>query len=90
VTWQTRELGTTSKAASGSALGTTSTPDTERELGTTSTPDTGRGAGTVRWQCHKTFYSRNLIIFVLSYCVCLCEAFPVKSNVCDKSQRWST
>ncbi len=33
-----------------------------------------------RAQCCKTFYSRNLRIFVISYSVCPQQAFPVKSN----------
>ncbi len=32
---------------------------------------------------YKTFYGRNLRIFVISYIVCPWQAFPVYSNVCE-------
>jgi hypothetical protein len=35
-----------------------------------------------RAQCYKTFYGRNLRIFVISYSVCPWQTFPAQSNVC--------
>ncbi len=35
-----------------------------------------------RAQCYKTFYDRNLRIFVISQSVCQRQAFPAQSNVC--------
>ncbi len=35
-----------------------------------------------RGQCYKTFYVRNLRIFVISQSVCPWQAFPAQSNVC--------
>jgi hypothetical protein len=37
-------------------------------------------------ECYKTFYSRNLRIFVISQCVCPWQAFPVWSLVCGQGQ----
>jgi hypothetical protein len=33
--------------------------------------------------CYKTFYGRNLQIFVISYSACPCQTFPAWSNVCE-------
>ncbi len=33
-------------------------------------------------QCYKTFYDRNLQLFIISETVCYCQAFPAYSNVC--------
>ncbi len=44
-------------------------------------------------QYYKTFYGRNLLMFVVSYRVCSRQAFPVKSNVCWQGRNltdWST
>jgi hypothetical protein len=35
-----------------------------------------------RGQCYKAFFFRNLRIFIISWSVCPCQAFPAKSNVC--------
>jgi hypothetical protein len=35
-----------------------------------------------RWKCYKTFFVRNLRIFVISYHVRLWQAFPALSIVC--------
>ncbi len=40
----------------------------------------------IRYQCYKTFYDRNLRNFVISWSVCTCQAFPAFFNVCWKSQ----
>ncbi len=34
----------------------------------------------------ELFYGRNLRIFVIRQSVCLCQAFPVQSDVCQQSQ----
>jgi len=44
-------------------------------------------------KCYKTFYSRNLRMFVISFSVYPCQAFPVQSDVCLYSRNlpyWRT
>jgi len=45
-----------------------------------------------RGQCYKTFYGRNLRIFVLRKSVYLWQAFPAEPNVCGQEicLMWST
>ncbi len=37
-------------------------------------------------QCYKTFFARNLYIFVISQSVCPWQAFPAQSNVCRQGR----
>jgi len=37
-------------------------------------------------QCYKTFFVRNLRIFVISLSVCLWHTLPAYSNVCGQDQ----
>ncbi len=43
-------------------------------------------AYSIRGQCYKTFYGRNLQIFILSQSVCPSQAFSAQSNVDGESQ----
>jgi hypothetical protein len=42
-----------------------------------------------RGQCYKTFYTRNLRMFVMSCSVCFWQAFPDYSNVLGQGQEAS-